>query len=119
MLFVYKKEDDIKKKQGALFFVSCSFIQASRTADYQLTKGLNEILSNNGNVEDIFAFLNDRQVPGDEITLRQLAEEIIQNTPIQGYLTISNALQWRLQYSRIVNLTDSVSGIVPIIKYEG
>ncbi len=32
-----------------------------------------------------------------------------------GYLTISNALQWRLQYSRIVNLTETVSGIVNIV----
>ena len=84
-----------------------------------MTKGLNEILANKGNQEDIFAFLNDRQVPGDEITLNQLAEEIVNNPPKQGYLTISNALQWRLQYGRIVNLQNKVQGITPIIKYEG
>lgn len=34
-----------------------------------------------------------------------------------SYLTISNALQWRLQYSRIVNLTEEIKGISQIIKY--
>lgn len=119
IVFVYKKEDDVRHKQGALHFVCCSFIEADRTADYQLTKGINDILKNNGNAEDIFAFLNDKQVPGDEITLNQLAEEIMQNQPQQGYLTISNALQWRLQYGRIVNLTENITGITPIVKYEG
>ncbi len=117
IVFVYKKEDDVRRKQGALRFVSCTFIEADRTADYQLTKGIQDIINNNGNTEDIFAFLNDKQVPGDEIVLTQLAEEIIKNPPKQGFLTISNALQWRLQYSRIVYLDEEVTGITPIVKY--
>ena len=32
-----------------------------------------------------------------------------------GYLTISNALQWRLQYQRIVMLQDVIEGIVKIV----
>jgi len=41
--------------------------------------------------------------------------EILRNKPEQGYLTISNALQWRLQYGRVVKLSESVNGIVRII----
>ena len=52
---------------------------------------------------------------GPEIVYSTLADEILQSPPVLGYLTISNALQWRLQYSRIVNLTENVSGIVKII----
>lgn len=37
--------------------------------------------------------------------------------PEDGYLTISNALQWRLQYQRIVTLTDEVKGITKIVSY--
>ena len=37
---------------------------------------------------------------------------------MQGYLTISNALQWRLQYQRIVTLTEDISGISKIISYQ-
>jgi len=44
-----------------------------------------------------------------------LAEEVLKNKPEQGYLTISNALQWRLQYGRIVKLTQNIDGIVRII----
>jgi len=35
--------------------------------------------------------------------------------PTQGYLTVSNALQWRLQYGRIVALESSVPGIEKIL----
>lgn len=37
--------------------------------------------------------------------------------PKVGYITISNALQWRLQYGRIVNLEEDIEGITKIIKY--
>ena len=119
IVFVYRKEDDTATRMGALHFVSCSFVHANRTADYQLTKGINDILSHEGTIDDIYAFLNDKQVPGDEITLNRLAEEIMKRPPKQGYLTISNALQWRLQYSRVVTIQNSVSGIKTIIPYAG
>jgi hypothetical protein len=45
----------------------------------------------------------------------QMAEQILKNPPKIGYLTISNALQWRLQYGRIVMIKDTVSGITKII----
>ena len=73
------------------------------------------MLDNNANSDDIIAYLADRNLPADEITMRDLAEEILRNKPVQGYLTISNALQWRLQYGRIVKLTESVEGIIRIV----
>ena len=69
------------------------------------------------NEADIVAYLQDKNIPADEITLNQIAEQIIQTPPEQGYLTISNALQWRLQYQRVVNLTESISGIEKIVSY--
>ena len=30
----------------------------------------------------------------------------------QGYLTISNALQWRLQYARVIALDNTVNGVL-------
>ena len=67
------------------------------------------------NEEDIVAYLNDRRIPADEITLNQIAQSILNNPPLQGYLTISNALQWRLQYGRVVKLKDEVKGISKLI----
>ncbi len=115
LLFVYEKTDDPAKKVARLNFVSCSFIHKHRTADFQITKTIRQMLDNNANSEDIIAYLTDRNLPADEITMRDLAEEILRNKPEQGYLTISNALQWRLQYGRIVKLAESVDGIIRIV----
>lgn len=69
------------------------------------------MIKDKANEEDIVAYLTDRNIPADEITLLNMAKLILKNPPKQGYLTISNALQWRLQYQRIVSLEKSVSGI--------
>lgn len=116
LIFVYRKHDDADKKMGMLDFVSCSFVDKSRTADFQTTTGLRKIIENHGNRDDIFAFLVEHNIPGDEVTLYQMAEDILKNPPQIGYLTISNALQWRLHYSRVVTMSDNVQGIKQIIK---
>lgn len=118
IIFVYLKIDNQETKKGALEFVSCTYIDKLRTADFQTTTGILNIIKNNGNKDDIFAFLNDKNIPGDEVTLLNMAEYILDNPPAVGYLTISNALQWRLQYSRIVYLTEEIEGITSIVKYE-
>jgi hypothetical protein len=115
LVFVYDKQDNAKDKIALLDFVSCSFIEKERTADYQTTTALLQMIENRANVEDIFAYLNDRNIPADEVTLMNMAEQVLKNPPKVGYLTISNALQWRLQYGRIVMLKDTVSGITKII----
>ncbi|MDR2653400.1 MAG: restriction endonuclease [Prevotellaceae bacterium] len=115
LVFVYDKQDNAKTKTALLNFVSCSFIEKERTADYQTTTILLQMIENKANADDIFAYLNDRNIPADEITLMNMAEQILKNPPKVGYLTISNALQWRLQYGRIVMLKDTVSGITKII----
>lgn len=118
IVFVYNKVDDTKHKKGKLDFVSCTYIDQSRTADYQTTTGLRQIIENKGNADDIFAFLNDHKIPADEVTLMNMAKDILKNPPIIGYLTISNALQWRLQYSRIVSINETIEGISTIVKYD-
>ena len=115
LVFVYEKTDNPVKKVARLNFVSCSFIHKHRTADFQITKTIRQMIDNNANTEDIIAYLTDRNLPADEITMRNLAKEILHTKPEQGYLTVSNALQWRLQYGRIVKLTESVEGIVRIV----
>ena len=73
------------------------------------------MIDNKANIDDIIAYLMDRNIPADDITLNQLAKTILTTPPKQGYLTISNALQWRLQYGRIVTMTDNVEGITRIV----
>jgi hypothetical protein len=58
--------------------------------------------------------MQDKMLPVDEIEARHIAQELLQNPPEQGYLTISNALQWRLQYGRIITQAGFVEGILRI-----
>lgn len=110
LVFVYHKQDT--PTACTLQIKYCTFIDASRTADYTITAILNRMLAVRANKEDIIALLCDRNVPGDEITYNELADEILAKPLSQGYLTISNALQWRLQYKRVIELNNSVGGVV-------
>lgn len=110
LVFVYNKHDTADT--CTLQITHCAFIEANRTADYTITALLRQMLSIDANKEDIIALLNDKNVPGDDITYNDLADEILANPPEQGYLTISNALQWRLQYKRVIGLNNSVGGVV-------
>ena len=110
LVFVYEKIDTPDKCK--LNFLNCTFVEKSRTADFTVTKRLIEMLKDGAIKDDIFAYLSDRNIPGDDTALENLAEEILKNPPRQGYLTISNALQWRLQYTRVINLKNSIEGIL-------
>ena len=111
IIFVYEKSDDHDARTGRLNMAHTIFVEKSRTADYQMTRGLLQIISNDGNEDDIVAFLQDKNLPVDDIGARQLAEDILQEPPLQGYLTISNALQWRLQYGRVIAQAGGIAGI--------
>lgn len=115
LVFVYEKTDNNQNKTAILDFKSCSFIKEERTADYTTTYRLIEMVNDGANEEDIIAYLNDKNIPADDITLNQIAKQVLQNTPKLGYLTISNALQWRLQYGRVVALSEKVEGIIKIV----
>ena len=112
LLFVYDKKDT--DSSCRLRFTHCAFIDKKRTADFTTTKRLIEMLSDGANKEDIVGFLQDKNLPGDEIVFDALADEILESPPEQGYLTISNALQWRLQYKRVLDLEGNVEGVVNI-----
>ena len=67
--------------------------------------------ANDGNEDDIVALLQDKNLPVDEIEARDIAEAVLREPPLQGYLTISNALQWRLQYRRVIDQAGAIDGI--------
>ncbi|CAN5841396.1 hypothetical protein BH23CYA1_BH23CYA1_18670 [soil metagenome] len=114
LVFVYEKYDDHENQTGRLNMHHAIFVDKERTADFQTTRGLLDILDREGNQEDVVAFLIERNLPLDEIGANQLAERILETPPTLGYLTISNALQWRLQYSRAIRQAGSIEGIFRI-----
>ncbi len=115
LIFVYKKTDIKHQQAASLDFMSCTFLEKNRTADYTTTFRLIEMVKDGAIKEDIIAYLVDRNIPVDETGLNIIASKIMAGGLEQGYLTISNALQWRLQYARIVTLTDDIQGISKLI----
>ncbi|MBL7987181.1 MAG: restriction endonuclease [Chlorobi bacterium] len=115
LIFAYDKTDDHHSKTGCLHILHTIFVEQHRTADYQTTSGILRILENNGNRDDLFAFLQERMLPVDEIGAWSIVDEVIAHPPQLGYLTISNALQWRLQYGRVIEQAGSIAGIEKLI----
>jgi hypothetical protein len=116
IVFVYDKTDDERARTATLRITDTIFVDAHRTADFQMTKGLIDILENEGNEDDLMAFMISKHLTADEIELNALAAHVLQNRPEQGFLTISPALQWRLQYKRVIDKAGSIEGIDSVYK---
>jgi len=115
LIFVYEKVDNQQTQSSILNILHTVFIEKHRTADYQTTRGIRQILENNGNTDDLVAFMHDRYLPISDIEAYRIAEELLQQPPHIGYLTISNALQWRLQYRRAIENAGAIDGIVRVL----
>ncbi|MDQ2730168.1 MAG: restriction endonuclease [Armatimonadota bacterium] len=113
LVFVYSKSDDPVTRTGLLNIQHCIFVEKALTADYQTTTGIRAIFENDGNEDDLVAFMQDRFLPVEDIEAHVIAKQLLTapDLPI-GYLTISNALQWRLQYGRVIMKAGSVEGIL-------
>lgn len=109
LVFIYDKSDLQSSNMAILDIRHVFFVDSARTADYQTTRGLRDLLSRDANEDDIVAFIVERNIPVDDIGATQLAQRVLRQPPTQGYLTISNALQWRLQYGRLITLSEGES----------
>ena len=112
LVVVYVKRDEEKERAAYLDIKHVIFIDASHTGDYTITRLIRGVVlesdstgaaSQDTRIEEVDAILQDKNVPLDEVGRRELAERIVEEVPAQGVLTISNALQWRLQYSRAID----------------
>lgn len=118
IVFVYSKTDNSKTRTATLQITDTIFVDEKCTADYQMTKGLREILEGgDANEDDLMAFMAERSLTAEEFELKRLAEEVMKTKPNQGYLTISPALQWRLQYKRVIDVAGNVAGVMSVYKH--
>lgn len=115
LVFVYDKYDNEISKTGRLEILHTIFVYPERTADFQTTTRIQKILDNHGNKADLLGLFEDILLPVDEIEADRLADKILEHPPEIGFLTISNALQWRLQYRRIIDQAGRVEGIIQVI----
>lgn len=116
LVFVYEKADNAESRTATLNILHTLLVNSDKTADFQMTKGLVSILENQGNRDDLIAFMFDKHLPVDEIEANKLADEILSNPPKTGFLTISNALQWRLQYSRVIERAGQEEGVILVYR---
>jgi hypothetical protein len=112
LVFVYEKHDDPQTQTSLLELKHTIFVEKERTADYQITVALRQIIENKANRDDVLACFEERLLPVDNVEAETLAEEVLRVPPLIGYLTISNALQWRLQYSRVIEQAGKVEGVL-------
>lgn len=112
LVFVYDKHDDEKTRTARLDIEHTIYVQKEQTADFQTTTGLRRLIENKANLDDILAFFQERMLPVDDVEAASLADEVLRNPPDIGYLTVSNALQWRLQYGRVIEQAGKVGGIL-------
>lgn len=52
----------------------------------------------------------------NEIGRGLLADRIMYEPPEIGYLTVSNALQWRLQYGRAIGAVGTIEGVEDLLE---
>jgi hypothetical protein len=114
LVFVYNKTNDPGSGTSTLNILHVLFIEAARTADYGTTKGILDILQRHGSLQAIIAYLHKCRLPIDDVEAKALAEEILLKSPVQGYLGVSLAPQWRLGYSRPIKEAGQVDGIVRV-----
>jgi hypothetical protein len=110
LVIVYDKLDNPVSSTARLDIKYVIYIDREQTADYQLTRGLRAIVESptidGAMIDDIDAYLQDRNLPLDPESRRQLAVRISQEPPQEGFITISNALQWRLQYGHAIRAAE-------------
>jgi hypothetical protein len=114
LVFIYEKTDNPEKSTGRLSILHVIFVEAERTSDFQMTTGLVGIINNQGNKDDLIAFMSDKMLIIEDIEASSIADELLRRPPEIGYLTISNALQWRLQYSRVIDKAGAVPGVIRV-----
>ena len=111
LIFVYEKHDERRSRTARLDIKHAIFVAKECTGDFQTTSGLRRLLENQANRDDLLAYFAERMLPVSDILAETLADEVLRSAPPLGYLTISNALQWRLQYSRAIEQAGLVDGI--------
>jgi hypothetical protein len=112
LIFVYSKSDNQAKQTARLNFNDVVFLSREKTADFQMTRTINQILQNEPNVDDLIGLMRDRNLMIDDIEAFEIANELMEKKIIEeGYLTISNAYQWRLSFTRVINKAGEIEGI--------
>ena len=79
LFFVYEKIDCHQQQTSNLNIKHTVFIDKDKTADFQTTMGIKEIINRKGNIEDLLAFFEERRLPVDDIEAVNIASNVLQS----------------------------------------
>lgn len=101
--FLYEKTDDRESKRAKINIISAFFLDGSCTADFKMTRGIENILKTDGNKDDVMAYILDTRLTTDEIEASNLADEILSNPPKLGFVFTTSFWRQRSQYLEAIN----------------
>jgi hypothetical protein len=79
-----------------------------------MTRLIRQHLETGCNAEDLIGLMHDKNLWVDDIEAAKIADDLLKQPCEQGYLTVSNALQWRLQYARVIEQAGKVDGVLKL-----
>lgn len=100
--FLYEKTDDHESKRAKISIVSAFFLDKNSTADFKTTSGIIDILKNEGNKDDVMAYILDARLANDEIEASNFADEILTNPPELGFIFTTSFWRQRAQYLKTI-----------------
>lgn len=104
LIFLYDKTDDEAAGTANLAITDAIFVEAGRSADFRMTKGIRDILDNDGNLDDLVSFLSDNHLLQDEVELENLGKELLSYKPEQGCLNMPRKLDcWPRSNNGLIN----------------
>ena len=111
IIFVYGKTDDEATRTANLNIADAIFVEAEHTADFQMSKGVRDILENEGNCDDLVSFMSDSYLLQDEEELDHLAKELLSHKPEQGYLNMPRKLDCWPRFSNSLASISLIGGV--------
>ena len=118
IVFVYNRIVNESEKTAYLKIEEAVFIDAKHTSDYEITNQLRGLLAEGAQIQQVEDFLSSQGLLLNDKERKDLAQKIFNNPPEQGYLTMSDALQWRLNYGKTIGTyakDDSISSVVSLL----
>lgn len=103
--------NDRSKESGGFCIAQAIDVESERTDDFRTSKGIIEIPEREGSGDEPIAFPEDRNPSAAEIEAGMIADKLLRKKPLQGYITMSNALPWRWPFAGAEFPTEAFEGI--------
>lgn len=116
LVFLYRKRDDKDQKTAFLKIEKTVFVCKKQTGDHTLTRILLADLQTGANKEDLISTMRSKYLALTDEEADKLGDRLLREPPLQGYIGISPAQQWRLRYRKAAEYAGQVEGVLDLTK---